>query len=39
MCTSEIQIIYEDKRILRAIETKFLGLYIDNTLSRKTHIK
>jgi len=35
-CTSDIQITYEDKKIHTAIETKFLGLFINNTLSWKT---
>ena len=35
--TSDIQITYEDKKICTAIETKFLGLFINNTLSCKTH--
>ena len=34
--TSDIQITYEDKQIHTAIETKFLGLFINNTLSWKT---
>jgi hypothetical protein len=35
---SDIQITYEDKLIHTAIETKFLGLFINNTLSWKTYI-
>ena len=30
--------MYEDKQICTAIETKFLGLFINNTLSQKIHI-
>jgi len=37
--TSEIQINYEDKQISIANETKFLGLFINNNLSWKTHIE
>ena len=36
-CTSDIKIKYEDKKIRTAIETKFLGLFINNNLSWKTH--
>ena len=36
-CTSDIQIMYEDKHICTAIETKFLGIVINNNLSWKTH--
>ena len=36
-CTSDIQIKYEDKQINIANETKFLGLFINNNLSWKTH--
>ena len=36
-CTSTAQIKYEDKQISVAKETKFLGLYINNNLSWKTH--
>ena len=36
---SDIQITYEDKQIHTAIETKFLGLFINNTLSWKTYIE
>jgi len=32
-CTSDIQITYEDKQICTAIETQFLGLFINNTPS------
>ena len=32
-CTSDIKITYEDKQICTAIETKFLGQFINNTLS------
>jgi hypothetical protein len=35
--TSDIQIKYEDKQISTVNETKFLGLYINNNLSWKTH--
>jgi len=35
--TSDIPITYEDKQIRTAIETKFLGLFINNNLSWKTH--
>jgi len=38
-CTSDIPITYEDKQIRTAIETKFLGLFINNNLSWKTHIE
>ncbi len=38
-CTSDIQITYEDQQIRTAIETKFLGLFINITLSRTTHIE
>ena len=37
--TSDIQIMFEDKQIYTAIETKFLGLFINNTVSWKTHIE
>jgi len=37
--TSDIQIKYEDKRINTVNETKFLGLFINNNLSWKTHIE
>ena len=37
--TSEMQINYEDKQISIANETKFLGLFINNNLSWKTHIE
>jgi len=36
-CTSDILIMYEDKHIHTAIKTTFLGLFINNTLSWKTH--
>jgi len=36
-CTSDIQIIYEDKPIPIAIGEKFIGLIINNILSWKTH--
>ena len=36
-CTSDMQITYEDKHIRTSIETKFLGLFINNNLSWKTH--
>jgi len=39
ICTSDIQNIYEDKKIRTAIETKLLGLFINNTLSWKIHIE
>ena len=32
-CTSDIKIMYEDKQICTAIEAKFLGLFINNTIS------
>jgi hypothetical protein len=35
--TSDIQIKCEDKQISAAKETKFLGLFINNNLSWKTH--
>jgi hypothetical protein len=38
ICTSDIQIKYEDKQINIVNETKFLGLFINNNLSWKTHI-
>ena len=38
-CTSVTEIEYEDEQINIANETKFLGLYINNTLSWKTHIE
>ena len=38
-CTSNIPIIYKDKQIRTAIENKFLGLFINNNLSWKTHIE
>ena len=38
-CTCDIQIIYEDKQLSIANETKFLGLFIYNNLSWKTHIE
>jgi hypothetical protein len=38
-CTSDIQITYEDKQISIVNETKFLGVFINNNLSRKTHIE
>jgi hypothetical protein len=37
--TSDIQIKYEDKQISIAKETKFLGLFINDNLSWKTHIE
>jgi len=37
--TSDIEIMYEDKQIHTAFEKKFLGLFINNTLSWKTHIE
>jgi len=37
--TVSMQIMYEDKQIHTAIETKFLGLVINNTFSWKTHIE
>ena len=36
-CNSDIQITYDDKHICTAIETKFLGLVINNNLSWKRH--
>jgi len=38
-CTSDIQIMYDDKQIYTTIETKFFGLPINNTVSWKTHIE
>ena len=38
-CTSVTEIEYEDEQINIANETKFLGLYINNNLSWKTHIE
>jgi len=38
-CTSDIQITYEDKQISIVNETKFLGLFINNNLSWKTHLE
>ena len=38
-CTSDIQFTYEDKHICTDIETKFVGLFINNNLSWKTHIE
>jgi len=38
-CTATAHIRYEDKQISIANETKFLGLYINNNLSWKTHIE
>jgi hypothetical protein len=38
-CTSAIQITYEDKQISIVTGTKFLGLFINNNLSWKTHIE
>ena len=38
-CISTAQIKYEDKQISIVNETKFLGLYINNNLSWKTHIE
>jgi len=38
-CTSDIQITYEYKQISIVNETKFLGLFINNNLSWKTHIE
>ena len=37
--TSDMHITHEGKQIRTAIETKFLGLLINNTLSWKTHIE
>jgi hypothetical protein len=37
--TSDIHIKYEDKHISIASETKFLGLFVNNNLSWKTHIE
>ena len=37
ICTSGTQIKYEDKQISITNETKFLGLYVNNNISRKTH--
>ena len=38
ICTSDIQIKYEDKQINIINETKFLGIFINNNLFWKTHI-
>jgi len=38
-CTSDIQNTYEGKEICTAIAKKFLGLFVNNTLSWKTHIE
>jgi len=38
-CTFDIQITYEDKQISTVNETKFLGVFINNNLSGKTHIE
>jgi hypothetical protein len=38
-CSSVIQITYKDKQITIINETKFLGLFINNNLSWKTHIE
>jgi hypothetical protein len=38
-CTSNIQIKYEDKQLSLANKTKFLGLFINNDLSWKTHVE
>ena len=38
-CTSDIQITYKGKQICTVIETKFLGKFINNTLSLKKHIE
>jgi len=37
ICTSDIQIKYEDKQINIVNETQFLGLFINNNLSWKKH--
>jgi hypothetical protein len=37
-CTSDIQITHEDKQVSIVNYTKFLGLFITNNLSWKTHI-
>jgi hypothetical protein len=34
-----LDVIHANKIILEAHETKYLGLIIDNTLSRKSHIE
>jgi len=39
ICTSDIQIKYEDKQISIVNETKYLGLFINNNLSWKTQIE
>jgi hypothetical protein len=39
ICTSDIQIKHEDKQINVVNETKFLGLFINNNLSWKTHVE
>ena len=38
-CTWTAQIKYEDKQLIIANETKFLGLYINNNLSGKHTMK
>ena len=38
-CMAVTEIEYEDEQISTANETKFLGLYINNNLSWKTHIE
>ena len=38
-CTSDTQITYEDTQICTASKTKFLGPFVNNTLSWKTHIE
>jgi len=39
MKVQDIQIMYEDKQILTTTETKFLVLFINNTLFWKPHIE
>jgi len=39
ICTSDIQVKYEDKQINIVNETKFLGLFINSNLSWKTYIE
>jgi hypothetical protein len=38
-CSSDICIKYGDKQISNTLKTKFLGLFINDTLSWKTHIE
>ena len=36
--SADLNIMHENKKIPKVYNTKFLGLMLDNTLSRKTHI-